>query len=187
MADELDMGHLRVVLDYLPCDHCEDVTSKAGRIYLCTICRRLSRSVAAEITVPRWRAEDGDVVAVDGRGIEELRPNVSIYSEEAEETNIEELEQLEVLEIGIELPMEVEEDEGDEELLPEWETVEEGPYTHGDYTLHTKEAILRGGRKQRIYFFSKKEKQDAEPCPKPEGYTVKVNEKTGLPVLKKAD
>ena len=187
MDAKLDMEHLRVVLDYIPCDHCEDIISEAGRIYLCSVCCRLSRSVAAEITVPRWRAEDGDIVAVDGREIEELRPNVFIYSEEEEEISLDEHEVLEVLEIGIELPVDSGEGEGAEELLPEWETVEEGPYTHGEYTLHTKEAILRGGRKQRIYFFSKKEKPDAEPCPKPEGYTVKVNEKTGLPVLKKAD
>ncbi|MDD3492127.1 MAG: hypothetical protein PHZ19_01350 [Candidatus Thermoplasmatota archaeon] len=184
MVDEREMEHLRVVLDYLPCDNCEQVTTEEERTYLCTVCHRLSRNVVAEITVPRWRAQDGEVIPVEGRDIEELRPDVSIFEEEGE-PEVEEYEQLEVLEIGVEV--EVSGDEESEECLPEWETVDTGAYTHGEYTLYTKEVELRGGRQQRIYFFSKKEKQEAEPCPLPEGYKVKVNQKTGLPVLKKAD
>ncbi|MCD6513264.1 MAG: hypothetical protein J7K61_06670 [Thermoplasmata archaeon] len=69
--------------------------------------------------------------------------------------------------------------------MPEWDSVEEDPYRHGDYTLYTKEVLLRGNRKQRIYFFSKKEKvEGAIPSPLPEGYEVRINEK-GLPFLKK--
>lgn len=182
MADEHELDHLRMVLDYLPCDTCEQATTEEERTYLCTVCQRLSRNVVAEITVPRWRAQDGEVVAVEGRDIEELRPDISIFEEEEEYE--EEYEELEVLEIGVEVDIPEEEEE---EFLPEWETVGDEPYTHGEYTLYTKEVVLRGGRKQRIYFFSKKEKQDAQPCPMPEGYKVKVNQKTGLPVLKKAD
>ncbi|RLD41483.1 MAG: hypothetical protein DRI88_12520 [Bacteroidetes bacterium] len=62
--------------------------------------------------------------------------------------------------------------------------MEEEPYRHGDYTLYTKEVILRGNRKQKIYFFSKKKPENAMPIPLPEGYEGKVNEK-GLPFLKK--
>jgi len=186
MADEQELQHLRVVLDYLPCEDCEDFVPEEERRYLCSICNRISRNVSAEIAVPRWRAENGSVVAVEGRDIEELRPEVSVVEEEAPEEPEEDLaEELEVLEVGVEVPeTEDEEPEGDEEL-PEWETVDEKPHTVGEYTLYTKEAILRGGRKQQIFFYAKKEKKDATPCAKPEGYEVKVNGKTGLPVLKK--
>ncbi len=188
MADEQELQHLRVVLDYLPCEDCEDRVPWEEREYLCSVCGRISRNVSAEIAVPRWRTENGDVVAVEGRDIEELRPEVSMVEQEPEEPvepeEQEPMEDIEVLEIGVEVPEAEAEPEEDEEL-PEWETVEETPYTVGEYTLHTKEATLRGGRKQQIYFFAKKEKKDATPCAKPEGYDVKVNEKTGLPVLKR--
>ncbi|MEX0671742.1 MAG: hypothetical protein WD068_00130 [Candidatus Babeliales bacterium] len=52
------------------------------------------------------------------------------------------------------------------------------------YYLHTKEVILKGDRKQRIYYFAgeaKKESIDALP----EGYKVIENARTGLPMLKK--
>ena len=186
MADKGEIEHLRTVLDYLPCADCEENISGEERSYLCTICQRISRSVVAEITVPRWRARDGEVVAVDGRDINELRPDVTIYADTEEEEEAPILEALEILEIGVDVPVEIEEGIEEDKQLPEWKTVDEGAYIHGEYTLYTKEAILRGGRKQRIYFFSKKEKQDAEPCAMPKGYTIKVNEKTGLPVLKKA-
>lgn len=191
MADEQESQHLRAVLDYLPCEDCEDLVPEEERRYMCSMCSRISRNVSAEIAVPRWRSENGSVVAVEGRDIEELRPEVSTVEQEPEEPEEREeedlTEELEVLEVGVEVPEaeeEAEEAEKDEEL-PEWETVEEKPYTVGEYTLHTKEAILRGGRKQQIYFFAKKEKKDATPCAKPEGYGVKVNDKTGLPVLKR--
>ncbi len=53
------------------------------------------------------------------------------------------------------------------------------------YFLHTKEVILRGNRKQRIYYFSGeagKGSMDALPA----GYEVMENSKTGLPMLRKA-
>lgn len=187
MVDEQELQHLRTVLDYLPCEDCEGLIPEEERQYLCSMCGRISRNVSAEIAVPRWRTENGEVVAMEGRDIEELRPQVSMIDEEAEEEPAEPeedlTEEIEVLEIGVEVPEE--EEEEPEEELPEWETVEEEPHTIGEYTLYTKEAILRGGRKQQIYFFAKKEKKDATPCAKPQGYEVVVNEKTGLPVLKK--
>jgi len=183
MADEHELEHVRMVLDYLPCRVCEETISEEERAYLCTICSRISRNVAAEIEVPRWKVEGEEIVAVDGREIEELKPSISFIEEGEEEEEELPVEELEVLEVGVEIP----EDEVEvEEELPEWETVEETPFTYGEYTLYTKEVTLRGNRKQRIYFFSKNGKDDATPCAKPEGYEIKVNEKTGLPFLKKS-
>ena len=44
---------------------------------------------------------------------------------------------------------------------------------------------LRGGRKQQIYYFSKQQKADALDAI-PAGYKVMENERTGLPMLRKA-
>jgi hypothetical protein len=59
-------------------------------------------------------------------------------------------------------------------------------YKQGEYTLHTMKVKLRGGKAQQIYFFSKGKPKSGTPCDKPNGYTVGVNKKTGLPYLKKA-
>jgi hypothetical protein len=59
-------------------------------------------------------------------------------------------------------------------------------YTYEGYTLHKKDVILRGGRKQTIYFFSKRKPKSGTPCEKPANYSVGVNKRTGLPYLKKA-
>ena len=54
-----------------------------------------------------------------------------------------------------------------------------------DYFLHHTLVTLKGsGKKQNIYFFSRKEGKNAIP-ELPEGYTVLEVKKTGLPVLKK--
>ena len=60
-------------------------------------------------------------------------------------------------------------------------------YTQGNYTLHTKSVVLRGGRKQNIYFFCKggNKPKSGSPCDKPDNMTVGVNKRTGLPYLKK--
>ena len=53
------------------------------------------------------------------------------------------------------------------------------------YFLHGKEVELQNGRKQRIFFFAREQKEgslDAIPA----GYRVEENERTGLPFLKKA-
>ena len=52
------------------------------------------------------------------------------------------------------------------------------------YYLHSKDVTLRGGRKQKIYYFAREEKDNA--CDLPDGYTVMENSRTGLPMLKKA-
>ena len=62
----------------------------------------------------------------------------------------------------------------------------EGPFRYNGYTLHTREVELaNAGGKRRIYFFSKKKPKSGRPCAKPAGYHVGVNERTGLPFLKK--
>ncbi|MFA5854763.1 MAG: hypothetical protein WC846_00515 [Candidatus Gracilibacteria bacterium] len=53
------------------------------------------------------------------------------------------------------------------------------------YFLHGKMVTLRGGRKQQIYYFARKEKADALNA-MPDGYKVTENKRTGLPMLKKS-
>jgi Zn finger protein HypA/HybF involved in hydrogenase expression len=177
----MEMEHLRRVLDYLPCATCEEATTEEERDYLCTVCARLNRVVSAEKAIPKWKLEDGAIVAMEGIEVDELKPSIEVTKKvslcEEEPAIIE----VEVLEIG-----ETVEQEALDEELPGWGPVADEPYTHGEYTLHTKEVLLRGNRTQRIYFFSKKIKEDAEPVPLPDGFVVRVNERTGLPYLKKA-
>ena len=59
------------------------------------------------------------------------------------------------------------------------------PYKKDGYTLFTREVKLRGGKKQSIYYFSKKLPKSGSPCEMPDGYAVGVNKRTGLPYLKK--
>ena len=54
------------------------------------------------------------------------------------------------------------------------------------YYLHSKEVTLRGGRKQRIYYFGKEAKEGAID-EVPEGRVIVENSRTGLPMLKRAD
>ncbi len=58
-------------------------------------------------------------------------------------------------------------------------------FVHDGWTLYKREVTLKGGRKQTIYFFSKRDPKSGTPCEKPDGYTVGVNKRTGLPFLKK--
>ena len=53
------------------------------------------------------------------------------------------------------------------------------------YYLHFKDVTLRGGRKQRIYFFARDVRSDSLDSV-PAGYKVIETERTGMPVLKKA-
>jgi hypothetical protein len=53
------------------------------------------------------------------------------------------------------------------------------------YYLHMKEVTLRGGRKQTIYYFAQDVREGALDDV-PAGYMVMENERTGLPMLKKA-
>ena len=51
--------------------------------------------------------------------------------------------------------------------------------------LHSKEVVLKGGQKQTIYYFAGKAGSDAIDN-LPGNYKVVENERTGLPLLKKA-
>jgi hypothetical protein len=53
------------------------------------------------------------------------------------------------------------------------------------YYLNTKEVLLRGGRKQRIFYFASDLRAGA-PTSIPAGYEVIENARTGLPMLRKA-
>ena len=52
------------------------------------------------------------------------------------------------------------------------------------YYLHYKDVTLRGGKKQRIYFFAR-DVRDGSLDEVPEGYEVMETKRTGMPVLKK--
>lgn len=52
------------------------------------------------------------------------------------------------------------------------------------YFLHSKDVELKGGRKQRIYYFAGKAEKNALDA-LPAGYEVMENAKTGLPMLRK--
>lgn len=60
------------------------------------------------------------------------------------------------------------------------------PYVYEGYTLYARDVSLPGGSERRIYFFAKGAQAGAEPSPKPDGYEVKVNDKTGLPFLSRS-
>ncbi len=68
-----------------------------------------------------------------------------------------------------------------------WEAEEPQPgvYRHGEFTLYERDVELTTGRTQKIYFFAKTDPKSGEPCALPDGYEVGVNEKTGLPFLRK--
>jgi hypothetical protein len=52
------------------------------------------------------------------------------------------------------------------------------------FYLHSKEVTLKGGRKQRIFYFAGTVKDGALDS-LPDGYIVSENSRTGLPLLKK--
>jgi hypothetical protein len=52
------------------------------------------------------------------------------------------------------------------------------------YYLHSREVSLRGGRKQRIFFFARDIRPGALDS-LPDGYLVQETTKTGMPILKK--
>ncbi|MEA3458198.1 MAG: hypothetical protein U9R21_05920, partial [Candidatus Thermoplasmatota archaeon] len=58
-------------------------------------------------------------------------------------------------------------------------------YTYEEYTLHSKDVNLKGGRTQTIYFFSKRTPKSGSPCGKPDNMVVGVNKRTGMPYLMK--
>jgi|SRR5688572_2007752 len=59
------------------------------------------------------------------------------------------------------------------------------PFVFNGYTLYSKDVQLKNGGRRTIYFFSKRKPKSGKMCAKPSGYHVGVNERTGLPFLKK--
>ena len=63
---------------------------------------------------------------------------------------------------------------------------EKGRFSSGDYTLYKKQLRIGGKEIRTVHFFSKDAPEDSTPSELPEGYEVKVNEKTGVPYIKKS-
>lgn len=59
------------------------------------------------------------------------------------------------------------------------------PFTFNGYTLHTRSVQLKNGGERAIWFFSKRRPASGRPAAKPAGFHVGVNERTGLPFLKR--
>ncbi|MFA5943991.1 MAG: hypothetical protein WC876_05950 [Candidatus Thermoplasmatota archaeon] len=60
-----------------------------------------------------------------------------------------------------------------------------GPFTYNGYTLYSRGVDLKNGGQRTIWFFSKRIPSSGHPARKPSGFHVGVNERTGLPFLKK--
>ena len=58
-------------------------------------------------------------------------------------------------------------------------------YKHEQWTLYTRTIKLKGGKTATIYFFTARTPKSGTPCDLPEGHTVGVNKRTGLPYVKK--
>jgi hypothetical protein len=61
-------------------------------------------------------------------------------------------------------------------------------YTHTNskgqkYYLNCKDVVLRGGKKQKIYYFSKDERPEA--CDMPDGFVVNENPRNSFLTLKR--
>jgi hypothetical protein len=53
------------------------------------------------------------------------------------------------------------------------------------YTLYARKQGVRGNREQTVYFFSKRKPVVGQTVDVPDGYTVSVDRKTGVPYLNK--
>ncbi|MEA3143979.1 MAG: hypothetical protein QOG31_1303 [Thermoplasmata archaeon] len=61
---------------------------------------------------------------------------------------------------------------------------EAGPFTHNGYTLFRREVETKSGSRP-LYFFSKGQPKSGSAAPLPAGHEVGVNDRTGLPFLRK--
>lgn len=59
------------------------------------------------------------------------------------------------------------------------------PFTFNGYTLYSRSVELKNGGERQIWFFSKRTPSSGKPAAKPAGFHVGVNERTGLPFLKR--
>ena len=62
---------------------------------------------------------------------------------------------------------------------------EKDVFSYGDYTLYKKQLRIGGKEIRTVHFFSKDTPEDSTPCTLPSGYEVKINEKTGVPYIRK--
>ena len=60
-------------------------------------------------------------------------------------------------------------------------------YKFEGWTLYCRDVRLKGGKNQRIYFFSKKKPKSGTPCDMPDGFIVKKINNTGsnMPYLRR--
>src|SRR5690242_5541457 len=58
-------------------------------------------------------------------------------------------------------------------------------FTKDGYTLYSREVVLKGGRKQSIYFFAKGKPKSGNPTDLPNGYEVATTTRTALPILRR--
>jgi len=91
MVTKSEMDKLRVVLDYLPCDDCQKISSSA-QDYFCTLCHRLDRVVTTDRVPTRWEMTKGSIVPAEGSHIDDLKPTVVIHQPEEETGEIEDEE-----------------------------------------------------------------------------------------------
>ncbi len=66
-------------------------------------------------------------------------------------------------------------------------TPDDGGFRHGDYTLYRRMVPWSGGGMRQIHFFERQPPLEGDPAPLPPGHAVRVNERTGMPYLVKAD
>lgn len=60
-----------------------------------------------------------------------------------------------------------------------------GPYMYNGYTLHSRMVKLKNAGEQTIYFFAKRKPKRGSPVALPEGFVVRVSDRTGLPYLQR--
>ena len=59
------------------------------------------------------------------------------------------------------------------------------PFVYNGWTLYRREVIRKNGNRETVYFFSTRTPREGENCDLPIGYSVKVMNRTGLPILVK--
>ena len=58
-------------------------------------------------------------------------------------------------------------------------------FRYENWILYKSKIILENGSNRTIHFFSKYRPNNEESCDLPKGFIVKINERTGLPFLRK--
>ena len=55
-------------------------------------------------------------------------------------------------------------------------------FTHEGWTLYCRDVKLKGGKNQKIYFFSKRTPKSGTPCDKPANYNVGSKQENWSPI-----